>query len=171
MQKLIAISTLLLCFININFAQNATQAIPKLPLIWVKNLPQYLCKLPQQQLRTQNQWPQYCFAGGMSPRAIHSALSNGKMQAQGAALSDEERKAVAQWITKRPLVDYTMPKEAFTTFSLPPKVSYTSGWGGNLEGTGFSTQSNINPDNVASLKSNGFLPFPTLPRCAVNPQL
>ncbi|MDX2066972.1 MAG: PQQ-binding-like beta-propeller repeat protein [Haliscomenobacter sp.] len=161
MQKLITISALLFCLINISFAQNASLAIPKTTLDLGEKIFLNTCANCHNSTSTlKTNGPNIALLTGMSPRAIHSALSNGKMQAQGLALSDEERKAVAQWITKRPLVEYTMPKEAFTTFSLPPKAAYNSGWGGNLEGTGFNTQSNINASNVASLKIKWVFAFP-----------
>src|SRR5688500_2328245 len=55
-----------------------------------------------------------CHAGGsgaptrdilreLTPEAIHNALVNGKMRDQGSTLSDAERRAVAEFITGKPL--------------------------------------------------------------------
>lgn len=107
-----------------------------------------------------NAGPTMTLLGGMTPKAIYTALSSGKMKAQGSTISDEQRKAVAQFLTNRPLVEITIPKEAFTTFSIPKNATYKSGWGGNLEGTGFEKQSQINAQNVASLKVKWAFAFP-----------
>src|SRR5687767_7895125 len=37
----------------------------------------------------------------MSPRAILASMNNGKMRQQAANLSEQERKEVAEWVTKR----------------------------------------------------------------------
>ncbi|NBA87732.1 PQQ-binding-like beta-propeller repeat protein [Emticicia sp. CRIBPO] len=97
---------------------------------------------------------------GMSSKAIYAALITGKMKVQGQALTDTERKAVAQWLTGRALTDTKLPSEAYTKFYLPQKVSYESGWGGNPEGTGFVKYSGINADNVGSLKLKWAFAFP-----------
>lgn len=100
----------------------------------------------------------------MTPRAILASLTNGKMRQQGANLSEEERKAVAEWITKTKLKTTTFPKGAYTTFSLAGnKHSFDhSGWGNDKEGTGFRTaqQAGISPANVASLKLKWAFAFP-----------
>ena len=100
----------------------------------------------------------------MTPRAILASLNNGKMRQQGANLSEEERKAVAEWITKTKLKSTTFPKEAYTTFSLAGNIhSYDhSGWGNDKEGTGFRTaqQAGISLANVASLKLKWAFAFP-----------
>ena len=100
--------------------------------------------------------PGLTIMSAMTPRAILASLNNGKMRQQGANLSEEERKAVAEWITKTKLKQTTFPKEAYTTFSLAGNVhSFDhSGWGNDKEGTGFRTaqQAGISPANVASLK-------------------
>lgn len=104
--------------------------------------------------------PGLAMLGAMTPRAIYTALKTGKMQVQAQTLSDEQRREVAQWITNRPFAETKLPKEAFVPFSLPKSVAVSSGWGGNLEGTGFTQQSGITPDNVASLRVKWTFAFP-----------
>ena len=102
----------------------------------------------------------------MTPRAIYSALSKGKMVEQAKNLSEDQRKAVAQWITKSAFRETAIASSAFTTFSLTRDDVQAgwnySGWGGNLEGTGFRTtqQSGITPQNVSSLKLAWAFGFP-----------
>lgn len=100
----------------------------------------------------------------MTPRAILASLNNGKMRQQGANLSEEERKAVAEWITKSKLKSTAFPKDAYTDFSLAGNThSFDhSGWGNDKEGTGFRTtqQAGITAANVASLKLKWTFAFP-----------
>lgn len=104
--------------------------------------------------------PSLGLLAGMSPKAIYSALSIGKMKLQASALSDDERKAVAEFITKKSLQTINMPAEAFTKFSLPDHPTYFSGHGGNLEGTSFINESQINTSNVSKLKVKWVFAFP-----------
>ena len=53
----------------------------------------------------------------MTPRAVLAALDNGKMRVQAAKLSEQEKKAVAQWVTNTKLGDNSFPKDAYTLFS------------------------------------------------------
>ncbi|GAA4399197.1 PQQ-binding-like beta-propeller repeat protein [Nibrella viscosa] len=96
----------------------------------------------------------------MTPRSIFATLKTGKMQSQAATLSDEQRRAVAEWITKRPYQETRLPTDALVPFSLPKKVAVASGWGGNLEGTGFVRQAGITKDNAGSLKVKWVFAFP-----------
>ncbi|MCP9770233.1 dehydrogenase [Lacihabitans sp. LS3-19] len=104
--------------------------------------------------------PSVGLLAGMSPKAIYSALTIGKMKLQASTLSDDERKAVAEFITKKSLQSTPMPEAAFTKFSLPEHPTYFSGYGGNLEGTGFINESDINASNVSKLKVKWVFAFP-----------
>ncbi|SOD97460.1 outer membrane protein assembly factor BamB family protein [Spirosoma fluviale] len=104
--------------------------------------------------------PSLAMLGAMSPRAIYTALKTGKMQTQSQSLSDEQRREVAQWITNRPFAETKLPKAAFVPFSLPKNVPVSSGWGGNLAGTGFTQNTRITPENVTSLKVKWTFAFP-----------
>ena len=98
----------------------------------------------------------------MTPRAVLAALNNGKMKAQGAILSEEQRKDVAQWVTQSEIKTNNFSKESFTSFSITPNRTDYSGWGGNLEGTGFRTtaQSGISLNNISTLKLKWAFAFP-----------
>ena len=101
----------------------------------------------------------------LTPLAIFTALKTGKMQVQGEKLNDDERKAVAQWITNRVFSDTHLPDSSYTALSITDKESTfynQSGWGGNSEGTGFRSteQSGITSLNVGSLQLKWAFAFP-----------
>ena len=100
----------------------------------------------------------------MTPRAIYTSLSNGKMRQQGAALSEEERKKVAEWITRTSMKTTELAKDAYTKFSpstLVGKYDH-SGWGNDKEGTGFrsSSQAGITTQNISGLSLKWAFAFP-----------
>jgi len=108
--------------------------------------------------------PGQTILSAMTPRSILAALTNGKMRLQAAKLSDQEKKAVAQWVTNGKLGDNSFPKDAYTLFTSAisnPVFDY-SGWGGNLEGTGYrsTVQAGISPASVSSLKLKWAFAFP-----------
>lgn len=107
-----------------------------------------------------NGGPTEALLKAMPPKAIYTALTSGKMKIQGSVITDEQRKAVTQFLTNKTLDETILPKTAFTKFSLPQKFNIKSGWGGNLEGTGFEEKSQINAQNVASLKVKWTFAFP-----------
>lgn len=96
----------------------------------------------------------------MTSRTVYSALATGKMKLQAANLTDDQKKAISQFITNQALGETVMPKEAFTTFNLQKKTNILSGWGGNLEGTGFQKNTSITKENVGSLKVKWVFGFP-----------
>lgn len=101
----------------------------------------------------------------MTPRAILSALETGKMRTQAANLTTEQREAVAQFLTGRLLKDNSLPKEAYSSFTLPAQKNelvHHSGWGGDLAGTGFRSakQTEITPANVSTLRLKWAFAFP-----------
>src|SRR5579862_2485686 len=55
---------------------------------------------------------------GMTSRAVLAALDNGKMRQQGSLLSENERKAVAEWLTGNKLISTSIPANAYTPFTL-----------------------------------------------------
>lgn len=96
----------------------------------------------------------------MTSRTVYSALATGKMKLQATNLTDDQKKAISQFITNQAFVETAMPKEAFTKFNLPKNPNILSGWGGNLEGTGFQKNTFITKENVGSLKVKWVFGFP-----------
>jgi polyvinyl alcohol dehydrogenase (cytochrome) len=101
----------------------------------------------------------------MEPRVVLNALDYGKMRQQASKLTEEQREAVAQYITNKMLKTIVMPDSAYTKFSLEnngdPAHDF-SGWGGNLEATGFRTteQAGITAQNVSTLTLKWSFAFP-----------
>ncbi len=109
--------------------------------------------------------PGYILLSSMSPRAILASLDNGKMKQQAINLSELQRRAVAEFVTNREIKPVSFPKEAYTSFSLPANKNYGfdySGWGGNLEGTGFRSagKAGISLTNLGSLQLKWAFAFP-----------
>lgn len=109
--------------------------------------------------------PGYLVLAQMPPRAIVAALETGKMRVQAKDLTDEQRKAVAHWLTGKAIKETTIPQESYTAFSIPAKAKglvHHSGWGGNLEGTGYRSaeQAGITAESVGKLKLKWAFAFP-----------
>ncbi|WP_332368463.1 PQQ-binding-like beta-propeller repeat protein [Spirosoma telluris] len=120
--------------------------------------------------------PGYFVLAQMPPRAILAALETGKMRDQAKDLTTDQRKAVAQWIASKALKETTIPQEAYTPFSLPEGKSqlvHHSGWGGNLEGTGYRSgqQAGISPATVGNLKLKWAFAFPDVNQVRSKPAL
>jgi polyvinyl alcohol dehydrogenase (cytochrome) len=109
--------------------------------------------------------PAFTVLTSMTTRAILASLDKGKMQTQASTLSEDQRTAIAQWITQKNLSVTTLDKTAFTSFSLTPN-QYSpadhSGWGVDPEGTGFQSAklAGISTENVTSLKLKWAFAFP-----------
>jgi polyvinyl alcohol dehydrogenase (cytochrome) len=109
--------------------------------------------------------PGYTALSGMSPRAIVDALEEGRMQVHGDELSDEERVAVAQWLTGRMLVETPLPDAAYCASSdevTGAEAVHWSGWGGNPEATGFRTtgQAGLTVEDLPQLRLKWAFGFP-----------
>jgi polyvinyl alcohol dehydrogenase (cytochrome) len=109
--------------------------------------------------------PAYLSLVQMPPRAILAALETGKMRIQAKDLTEDQRKAVTQWLTGKTLSVPTIPQEAYGSFALPASKSGLvnhSGWGGNLEGTGYRSaeQAGISAANVGKLTLKWAFAFP-----------
>jgi polyvinyl alcohol dehydrogenase (cytochrome) len=108
--------------------------------------------------------PGYSALTTMTANSILASLNTGKMQQQAAHLTEGERKAVAQFITNSKLTTTTLPKTAFTPFTIATTATPFdhSGWGNNLPGTGFRNpaQAGISVNNVDSLQLKWAFAFP-----------
>lgn len=109
--------------------------------------------------------PGVTILSAMTPKSIVASLSDGKMKAQGATLSNYERRAVAEYLTNSTLKNTVLNDSAFSPFQLGNsinKVINHSGWGNDLKGTGFRTaqQAGISSGNVSGLKLKWVFAFP-----------
>ena len=120
--------------------------------------------------------PGHFILSSMPPRAILAALETGKMRMQAKDLTDEQRKAVVQYLTNKVLVETPIPQEAYTEFSLPAQKKVPvlhTGWGGDLEGTGYRTakQAGISAATVGSLKLKWAFAFPDVNQVRSKPAI
>jgi polyvinyl alcohol dehydrogenase (cytochrome) len=120
--------------------------------------------------------PAITMLAGMTPRAVLAALDNGKMREVAEKLSEDQRKAVAQFITNKALIENNISQDVYTPFKISANYNDNfdySGWGGDLEGTGFRTseQAGINPSNVTSLKLKWAFAFPDATQVRCKPAL
>lgn len=120
--------------------------------------------------------PGYMILVQMPPRAILAALETGKMREQGKQLTEQQRKAVAQFVAGKPLVETKIPDDAYSAFSLPTgKQSQVihSGWGGNLEGTGYRSaeQAGLSAETVGKLKLKWAFAFPDVNQVRSKPAI
>lgn len=120
--------------------------------------------------------PGYMILVQMPPRAILAALEKGKMREQAKDLTDEQRKAVAQYIAGKPLVETKIPQGAYTTFALSSGKGaqiHHSGWGGNLEGTGYRSaeQAGMSAENVGKLTLKWAFAFPDVSQARSKPAI
>jgi len=98
--------------------------------------------------------PSLTHMNGMTPRSIVSTLETGKMQIQGAALSRDEKIALAELLTSKRYTERSVPLNMCESVDLKlSKVKY-SGWGGDAEGTGYIKESvaNLTSEQVPKLK-------------------
>ncbi|MEJ0007209.1 MAG: PQQ-binding-like beta-propeller repeat protein [Steroidobacteraceae bacterium] len=117
---------------------------------------------------------------GIPPRRFSRLLTTGKMQAQGSTLTDDERKAVAQFIAGRPfgpvaLAAVTAGKRCaqqvpMTDFAATPGWS---GWGNSLENTRFQSQAagGLKASDLPHLKLKWAFGYANVPAARTQPAL
>lgn len=93
----------------------------------------------------------------LSPRAIVASLEDGVMQAEGAALTPEQRVRLAEYLAGRAYTREMLPESSFCPdrgwVALDPGAESSMGWGGNLAATGFQTaeMAGLGADDVPKL--------------------
>ena len=93
----------------------------------------------------------------MTPEAILNALVNGKMQLQGSALSDTDRRAVSEFLAARPL-GATPASTVATKCTSSPAMSDPSrgaswnGWGNGTTNTRFAKYGGVTAADLPKLK-------------------
>ena len=113
----------------------------------------------------------------LSPRAIVSALEDGVMQSEGAALNRDQRIMVAESLTGRSYAETTLPETAFCSeqsagvFDI--ESLYWMGFGGNLEGTGFqpSDRAGLTVSEIPSLELLWAFAFPDASEVRTKPTI
>ena len=93
----------------------------------------------------------------LTPEAILNALLNGKMRIQAVALSDAERRAVAEFLGGRALEaanagSSVKPCTATSPFRGPTGSSEWNGWGNGVSNTRFAKDGGIGAKDLPKLK-------------------
>jgi polyvinyl alcohol dehydrogenase (cytochrome) len=93
----------------------------------------------------------------LTPEAILNALVNGKMRIQAVALTDAERRAVAEWLGGRPLAPASARSpvtrcSAAVPFRGPSGTGEWNGWGNGLRNTRFTADGGITAKDLPKLK-------------------
>ena len=92
----------------------------------------------------------------MTPEGIHNALVNGKMQVQGSALSDADRRAVAEFLAGRPFSAVAVSTAARCTASAPmsdpSRGPGWNGWGNGPGNTRYAKDGGITAADLPKLK-------------------
>lgn len=92
-----------------------------------------------------------------TPEAILNALTNGKMQAQAASLSDAERRSVSEFASGQTLEASAAALKNSMCTSVAPMTSITrgpqwGGWGNGIENTRYQAQGKITAADLPRLK-------------------
>jgi polyvinyl alcohol dehydrogenase (cytochrome) len=113
----------------------------------------------------------------MSSKSIASALLTGRMKAQGASLSQNDRVAVAQYLGL-PDSALTLRSSAYCPASLPPSQTDAgsaewNGWGAGASNQRFQseTQAGLRPADIPHLKLKWAFGFPGVATANAQPTL
>ena len=110
--------------------------------------------------------PSYISLSSMSPRAILAALTQGTMRTVAAELPEADRRAVAEFLSGRRLVETPLPGSAYCANRRPAATTANpadwTGWGGSPNGTGYRTeaQAGLTGAKVSSLELRWAFGFP-----------
>jgi polyvinyl alcohol dehydrogenase (cytochrome) len=93
----------------------------------------------------------------LTPEAIHNALVNGKMQAQGSSLTEAERRAVAEFLAERPFgipaITATAARCASSTaVSDAARGPSWNGWGNGVANTRYAKDGGLTAADLPKLK-------------------
>ncbi len=93
----------------------------------------------------------------LTPEAILNSLLNGKMRIQAVALSDAERRAVAEFLGGRALEasaagSSVTPCKTTSPFAGPSGTSEWNGWGNGLSNTRFAKEGGLTAKDLPRLK-------------------
>ena len=110
--------------------------------------------------------PRSTSLNAMTARAILATLTQGTMREVGAALPEEDRRAVAEYLSRRPVAPAAFPASAYCGRPLGPTSAASAldwtAWGGSPSGTGFRTaeQAGLRAADVPGLELRWAFGFP-----------
>ncbi len=105
--------------------------------------------------KPQPRMPERAELTGKTPESVLSAMVNGAMTMQAAGLGDDEKRAVARYITGKEFSTAAASTAGRCTTSAPPLKMIAgdwSGWGGDLNNSHFQTQPGLAVADVPKLK-------------------
>jgi polyvinyl alcohol dehydrogenase (cytochrome) len=94
----------------------------------------------------------------LTPEGIVNSLTNGRMQVQGASLSDAERRAIAQFLTGRVPAASSAPAAVVNKCTTSPAMSDAAttagwnGWGNGVANTRFAANAGLTAADLPRLK-------------------
>lgn len=112
----------------------------------------------------------------LTPEAVLNALLNGKMRIQAVALSDAERRAVAEFLGGRPLEPASARSpvarcSATLPFRGPSGTGEWNGWGNGLRNTRFTPDGGITAKDLPKLKLKWAFGFADVTSARAQPAL
>lgn len=111
----------------------------------------------------------------MSPRSLLAAMETGTMRPMAASLEPEQRRAIAEWITGRSVVETPLPPSAHCSErpATGDRGVGWSGWGGGPTATGFRTteQAGLTAGDVSKLELKWVFSFPDATQMRSQPAL
>lgn len=112
----------------------------------------------------------------LTPEAILNSLLNGKMRIQAVALSDAERRAVAEFLGGRALEasaagSSVTPCKTTSPFAGPSGTSEWNGWGNGLSNTRFAKEGGLTAKDLPRLKLKWALGFAGVTSARAQPAL
>jgi len=112
----------------------------------------------------------------LTPEAILNALLNGKMRIQAVALSDADRRAVAEFVGGRPLAPVVAgasvaPCKSASPFRGPTGTSEWNGWGNGSSNTRFAKDGGISAKELPKLKLKWAFGFANVTAARAQPAL
>ena len=102
----------------------------------------------------------------MNPLAMLTTLTGGKMMAQAASLSTEQKRALVEAITRRELAELTILESAFCKTRTAPVTAaspvFWSGWGGGKAAMGYAgpDAAKLTPADLKNLELKWAMAFP-----------
>lgn len=110
--------------------------------------------------------PRSASLNAMTPRAILATLTQGTMREVAASLAEDDRRAVAEYLSRRPLVASELPASAYCGRPVGPTPAASpldwTAWGGSPTGTGSRTaeQAGFGAAEVPNLELRWAFGFP-----------
>lgn len=156
-------SALIIClFLTLNPALAASEESSKVDVEAKQLFKQHCstCHNLQADMRTPNQFQLAAY----NPLVILKSLQSGKMQPQGAALSEQQKRTLVEGLTRKKIEHFVIAEAAYCETRKAPVTNdsavHWAGWGGNAAANGFNHSDHISPTDVQNLELSWSFAFP-----------